>query len=65
MRWKPMREMRIDSPPAAGEVGIAWRQRPDGMQVFRQDDDGVDRERALVPRDAECRPQGADMVHQC
>jgi hypothetical protein len=63
MRWKPMREMRIDSPPAAGEVGIAWRQRPDGMQVFRQDHDGLDRERTLVPRDPERRAQGAYVIH--
>jgi hypothetical protein len=46
---KAMREMRLDSPPAAGEIGIAGWQRPDGMQVFRQDHDGVDREGVLAP----------------
>jgi len=40
----PMREMSLDPPPAAGEIGIAWQQRPDRMQVVRQDDDGFDRE---------------------
>ena len=42
---KAMREMRLDSPPAAGEIGIAGWQRPDGVQVVRQDRNGVDRER--------------------
>jgi len=59
-----MRDMRLDPPPAAGEVGIALRQRPDGMQVVRQDHNGVDGERTLVPRDTERVPQGAHVMHQ-
>jgi len=31
---KTMRDMRLDPPPAAGEIGIAGWQRPDGMQVI-------------------------------
>ena len=61
---KPVREMRLDALPAAGEIRIAERQHPDCMQVIRQDDDGIDRERTLVPRDPECRPQGADVIYQ-
>src|SRR5437660_785841 len=34
------------------------------MQVFRQDHDGLNRERTLVPRDTERRPQGAHVMHQ-
>jgi len=59
-----MREMPLDALPAAGEIGIAGRQRPDGMQVFRQDRDGLDRERTLVPRDTERLPQGVHMMYQ-
>jgi hypothetical protein len=53
---KPMGEMRLDPLPAAGEVGVDRRQRPDGMQVVRQDHDGLDREGMLLACDTECRP---------
>src|ERR1700680_573936 len=59
---KPMREIGFDAFPAAGKIRIARRQRPDGMQVFRQDHDGFDRERTLVPRDTERHPQGAEVL---
>src|SRR5438552_9309132 len=50
---KAMREIRLDTLPAAGKIGIARRQRPYRMQMVWQDHDGVDRERTLMPRDAE------------
>src|SRR5215208_5195842 len=53
---EPMREMRLDSLPAAREIRITGRQCPDGMQMVRQDHNGIDRERTLVPRDTECHP---------
>jgi len=34
------REARFDQRPAQGEVGVAGRQAPDGVQVFRKDDHG-------------------------
>jgi hypothetical protein len=61
---QPMREVRFDALPAAGEVGIACRQRPDGMQVIRQDHDGLDREWTLVPRKTESHPQSAHVMHE-
>src|SRR5215212_3182446 len=51
---EPMREMRLDSLPAAREIRITGRQCPDGMRMVGQDHNGIDRERTLVPRDAEC-----------
>jgi hypothetical protein len=59
-----MREMCLDSLPAAGEIGIVQRQCPDGMQVIRQDHDRLDRERTLLPRDTKGRSQGTDMMYQ-
>jgi hypothetical protein len=61
---KPMREMRLDPFSAGGEIGIARRQSPEGVQVVRQDRDGVDREGTFVPRDAEGGAQGGDAMHQ-
>ena len=52
MRFATLRLLR-PAASAAGEIGIAGRQRPDGMQMFGQDHDGIDRERTLLPRDAE------------
>lgn len=45
---KAMSEVRLHALPATGEGGIAGRQRPDRMQVIRQDHDCIDRERTLV-----------------
>ena len=57
-----MREIRLDSLPAAGEIEIAGWQPPDGMQMVGQDHNGVDREGTLVPRDAERHAQAMRMM---
>ena len=46
-------EMALDQPPASGEIGIASRQRPQAVNVVRQDHDGIDLERVMVHRVAE------------
>ena len=43
----------LDEPPARGEIGITFRERPDAVQVLGQYDDGIDLERALLPNLAE------------
>jgi len=46
-------EMTLDQPPTGGKVSIANGQRSQAMNVFRQDHDGIDRERVIVHRIAE------------
>ncbi len=37
-------EMRLDQPSAGGKVGVAGRQRPDGMEMVRKHHHGIDLE---------------------
>ena len=43
------REAGLDRLPASGEVGVAFRQPPQGVQIVRQDDDRIEGERPLPP----------------
>src|SRR5581483_4289932 len=43
----PLRKFRFDQAPAQREVRISRRQRPDAVQVFRENDNRVDRKRML------------------
>lgn len=42
-------EMGLDEPQPQGIIGIAFRQREDGMQVIGQHHDGIHRERMPCP----------------
>jgi hypothetical protein len=49
---------------ASGEIVIAGRQRPDRMQMVGEDHNCVDRERTLMPSEAECSAQAGYVIHQ-
>ena len=53
---------RLYELPAGGEISVAHRQSPDRMNVVRQYDDGVDRERMVPSCRAERRAQRFDMI---
>jgi hypothetical protein len=63
-RHEPMREVRFDPLPPAGKIGVAGWQSPDGVQMLWQDDDGINSERTLLPRDTKRYPQLVHMIHQ-
>ena len=46
-------EPRLDQAPARHEIGIAFRQGPDAVQVIGQDDDSVDSEWPFMAHGAE------------
>ncbi|OHV97978.1 hypothetical protein AKG95_01530 [Janthinobacterium lividum] len=52
----------LDQAPARHEIGIAFRQGPDAMQVIRQDDDSVDSEWPFIAHGAESVPH---QVYSC
>jgi len=47
---KPMRESSLDDAPTRREVCVTIRQRPYRVQVIRQEDNSVDRERMVALR---------------
>jgi len=49
-------EMPFDSPPTAREICIGWRQGKDGVQMIRENHDGVDRKWPGVASCAERQP---------
>jgi hypothetical protein len=54
-------EMALDQPPAGGKAGIANRQHPYTVKVLRQNHDGIDLERVMAHRVAECLAQQCDV----
>lgn len=48
--WQRPCKPALDQPPPHREVAIVWRQGPDPMQMIRQHDEGIDRERIVAPR---------------
>jgi len=46
-------ECALDCAPPAGEIVVAWRQRPIGVKVIGKNDDGVNPERVLAANGAE------------
>src|SRR5580704_7412981 len=58
------REHRLDQPPPQRKISVAFRQRPDRMQMVRQDDDGFDVERMAPPNMAECLAQQVDVIDE-
>ena len=54
----------FDQTPTGGEIRIAFRQHPDGVEVIRQDNDCFDRERMARPRLAKRSAQFVDMCRQ-
>jgi hypothetical protein len=57
-------ESGFDRPPVAGIIGIALRQGPNGMKVFRHDGYGVNRKRPLFPDNGKGFPQQVTMLNQ-
>ena len=62
--WKRSRKMALDQPPTGREISIALRQSPDRVQMVRQHDESVDRERQLSPRGCDRTPQKRDVFDQ-
>jgi hypothetical protein len=58
------REARLDSLPAAGEVRIAQRQRPEAVQMIGQHDDGVDRKGSVPANNGEGGAKFTDVLGQ-
>jgi hypothetical protein len=54
----------LHQPPAARKISVAFRQRPDRMQMVRQDDDGFDVERMASPKIAERLAQEVDVIDE-
>jgi len=54
----------LDQPPAGRKIGVALWQRPDRMQMVRQDDECVDGEGMTLPRRGDRLAQGSNLVHQ-
>jgi len=49
-------------PPASRKIRIPCRPGKNRVQMFRQDHDGVDRERTFAPTGVERRPQRVDVI---
>ena len=58
------RERRLDQPPPQRKISVAFRQRPDRMQMVRQDDDGFDVERMAPSNIAERLAQKVDVIDE-
>jgi len=58
------RERGFDSPPAIGEVALAFRKGPKAVHVVRQDDPGVDAKRRLPADLAHCLAQRISLRHE-
>src|SRR5690606_33325415 len=55
-------EPGFDGLPPAGEVAVVFGQGEDGMDVVRQDDDGIYCKRAFMTDLAECHAKAANVV---
>src|ERR1700731_1168104 len=58
------REHRLHQPPPQRKISVAFRQRPDRMQMVRQDDDGLNVERMAPPNIAERLAQEVDGIDE-
>ena len=61
---QPARERRLDQPPAGREVVIAFRQRPDAMQMIGQHADGDRLERQASSAVPKRGAQRADVLDE-
>lgn len=52
-----LREPAFDQPPARREIRIGRRQCPDRMQMIRQHDEGINRERMILARGSDSLAQ--------
>ena len=59
------REPAFDGAPPPGVISVARWQGPDGVQVFRQDDDSVDDKRPAALSVAEGSTQHINVVREC
>jgi hypothetical protein len=55
-------EISFDAPPPARKICIVSWQTEDGVQVIRQDHDGIDRKWSLLPGHTKCGAKRADMI---
>jgi hypothetical protein len=58
------REHQFDEPSPRRKISVAFRQRPDRMQMIRQDDDGFDVERMAAPNITERLAQEIDVIDE-
>ena len=56
------RETRLDHLPSGRVIRISVRQRPEGMEVVRQDDHGINVERPLRPHSPKDFSQEIDLL---
>jgi hypothetical protein len=59
-----LRESHLDQAPACGKIRVVLRQRPDRVNVIRQDDNGVDLERIVAPRVGNRAAQRVDVIDE-
>jgi hypothetical protein len=57
-------EPRFNQPPADGEIRIVRRQRPDAMQVIRQNHYRIQRKRSGGSHGTKCGPQHINRLHR-
>ena len=57
-------EMPLDSPPAAGKICIVCWQGKNGVQMIRENHNGVDRKWSCAASHFERRTQHANVVHK-
>jgi hypothetical protein len=57
-----LRKSRLGQSPTNREIGVVWRQCPDGMNMIRQDDHSVDFKRVTLLSRARCLAQSVNLV---
>jgi hypothetical protein len=58
------RECTLDEPPPRREIRIAIRKRPDGVEMIRQDHDGIESEGVILLDITKGAAQSSDMIDQ-